>query len=114
MSAFAKASYQLFDESQDIESPDFFANPVMGPALLTVSVIDQSTGSIAFWEWNFGDGSANTTQNPSHTYTDPGTYIVSLTVTRPGRSDNETEANYIKVRSPAMTMPGIPLLIFDD
>jgi gliding motility-associated-like protein len=41
-----------------------------------------ASGSIASWSWNFGDGSTLATiQNPSHTYTSPGTYSVSLIVT---------------------------------
>ncbi len=41
-----------------------------------------STGNITNWSWNFGDGSpVNTTQNPSHTYQNPGNYTVTLTVT---------------------------------
>lgn len=31
--------------------------------------------------WNFDDGSADTTEAPSHTFTDYGQYIVSLTIT---------------------------------
>lgn len=30
------------------------------------------------WLWNFGDGGTSTVQNPTHTYTVPGTYTVSL------------------------------------
>ena len=37
---------------------DFSANPTRGPAPLTVSFTDQSTGSITSWEWDFGDGSS--------------------------------------------------------
>ncbi|MEL6864562.1 MAG: PKD domain-containing protein [Bacteroidota bacterium] len=29
--------------------------------------------------WDFGDGQFSESQNPSHTYTDPGTYTISLT-----------------------------------
>jgi gliding motility-associated-like protein len=37
------------------------------------------SGSIASWTWDFGDASPlATVQNPSHTYSNPGTYIVSL------------------------------------
>lgn len=43
---------------------------------------DSSTvagGSIVGWEWNFGDGSAlNTSQDPTHTYLNYGTFSVKL------------------------------------
>jgi gliding motility-associated-like protein len=42
--------------------------------------IDQSVDAKT-WEWNFGDGSTSTSQNPSHTYSAPGVYAVMLTVT---------------------------------
>ncbi|MER2999000.1 PKD domain-containing protein [Pontibacter populi] len=49
------------------------------------SFTDKSTvaeGTIAAWEWDFGDGSpVVTTQSPDHTYAAPGTYTVKLTVT---------------------------------
>ncbi|OGU78823.1 MAG: hypothetical protein A2W11_11905, partial [Ignavibacteria bacterium RBG_16_35_7] len=51
---------------------------------LTVDFTDTSTdpdGFIVSWEWNFGDGTSSTLQNPTHTYDTANTYIVSLTVT---------------------------------
>lgn len=47
-----------------------------------VNFTDSSTagqGTIVSWNWDFGDGSTGTGQNPSHNYTAPGTYNVSLT-----------------------------------
>lgn len=38
-------------------------------------------GSIASYAWDFGDGATSTSANPQHTYTVPGNYVVSLTVT---------------------------------
>jgi len=36
------------------------------------------------WSWDFGDGSpVNNSQNPGHTYTNPGVYYVCLTVNDP-------------------------------
>lgn len=93
---------------------DFTADVTSGPVPLSVNFTDQSTGDISSWSWDFGDGATSTEQNPAHTYTDPGTYTVTLTVTGPGRSDTETKADYIKVRSPSMAMPWIPLLLLDD
>ena len=38
-------------------------------------------GQIIFYRWNFGDGSSEILdQGPRHTYADPGTYTVTLTV----------------------------------
>lgn len=39
-----------------------------------------SSGNIISWNWNFGDGNADTLQNPVHSYSAAGTYTVSLTV----------------------------------
>lgn len=33
------------------------------------------------WYWDFGDGGYSPLQNPTHTYLDPGSYVVTLTVT---------------------------------
>jgi len=41
---------------------------------------DYSLGNITSWLWNFGDDNTSTAQNPVHTYTQPGIYIVTLTV----------------------------------
>ncbi len=38
-------------------------------------------GTIAAFDWDFGDGSAGTGMNPSHSYATVGTYTVTLTVT---------------------------------
>jgi PKD repeat protein len=45
---------------------------------------DQSTSpgqTITHWHWNFGDSDTSDLQNPVHTYTTSGTFMVILTVT---------------------------------
>ncbi|MDE0961370.1 MAG: PKD domain-containing protein, partial [Planctomycetota bacterium] len=50
------------------------------------------------WSWNFGDGSAiSTQQNPSHTYTVAGSYDVSLTAAGPGGSSTLSRVGFIVV-----------------
>ena len=45
---------------------DFSSNVTSGTAPLNVAFTDKSTGSPTAWNWNFGDGTANSTvQNPS-------------------------------------------------
>lgn len=57
-----------------------FIGPADGCGPLTVVFEDQSEYATA-WFWNFGDGGSATVANPVYTYTQPGTYTVSLTVT---------------------------------
>jgi len=49
---------------------------------LQYTFTDQSTSdsTILVWEWDFGDGNSSYQQNPEHTYTDTGTYIVCITI----------------------------------
>lgn len=52
--------------------------------LLQVQFTDASTdvdGSVTSWSWDFGDGNSSSTQHPSHTYLNSGSYSVVLTVT---------------------------------
>jgi len=58
---------------------NFSAVPQSGPAPLTVQFSDRSTGAMV-WLWDFGDGSQSMLPDPSHTYTEPGTYSVTLKV----------------------------------
>ncbi len=45
---------------------------------LAVSFADGSTNGPTSWSWDFGDGTTSTAQNPSKSYTNPGTYTVVL------------------------------------
>lgn len=39
---------------------------------------DLSVGRVIIWNWDFGDGSGSSSQNPSHTYSKKGSYTVTL------------------------------------
>ena len=45
-------------------------------------------GAVKSWLWNFGDGETSTEQNPNHTYSLKGEYMVNLTV-----ADNKDVVN---------------------
>jgi PKD repeat protein/uncharacterized protein YfaP (DUF2135 family) len=53
--------------------------------------------TINSWLWDFGDGSASTQQNPTHTYNSNGAYTVSLTVNNGINQDTESKVGYIQV-----------------
>jgi len=80
----------------------FTGTPTSGETPLTVAFTDASTGATS-WSWNFGDGNTSTAENPSHIYTDAGTYTVSLTVTNSCGSDSYTATDYITVTCTAPT-----------
>lgn len=46
----------------------------------TFHFLNQSTGNITFYNWDFGDGNSSTQINPTHSYNAPGTFTVCLTV----------------------------------
>lgn len=78
---------------------DFSANNTSGCGTLAVQFTDLSTGTPTSWAWNFGDSQTSTLQNPSHTYSAPGNYTVTLTATNTAGSDAETKTAYIVVNS---------------
>ena len=80
---------------------DFTTNTTNGTAPLTVQFNDTSTNATN-WNWDFGDGTTSTEQNPTHTYNTPGTYTIKLTVTGPGGSDEKIKTNYINVYVPTV------------
>jgi PKD repeat protein len=84
----------------------FIGSPTSGDAPLTVDFTDQSVGSPTAWAWDFGDTSSSTAQHPSHTYTNPGTYDVTLTVTNLDGSGALTKSAYITVTAPSPS-PGV-------
>jgi len=56
----------------------FTESATSGTAPLTVQFTDTSTQSPTSWQWDFGDGSTSTQQNPSVTYAAEGTYTVTM------------------------------------
>lgn len=81
---------------------EFTAEPRIGPEPLTVQFTDRSTGSITSWLWDFGDGTTSTDKNPVHTFQEPHSYTVSLTVTGPDGSDSETKPTHIQGFTPTI------------
>jgi PKD repeat protein len=78
---------------------NFTGTPTAGTAPLAVVFTDTSSNAPTAWAWTFGDGGVSSAQHPSHTYTAPGTYTVSLTASNAFGQDVETKVDYITVTS---------------
>lgn len=74
---------------------------------LSVTFTDTSTGDIASWFWDFGDGTTSNEEDPTHAYQQGGTYTVQLTVGNAGGSD--TSAQDVTINAPL----ALPVANFD-
>ena len=96
-SSIAATNYEVYAENNSclsdtitvsvnttpVPSAALAANP--NPAIINVPVSfsDNSTvygGASTNWFWTFGDGSFSNQQNPTHSYSEPGTYHVCLQI----------------------------------
>jgi len=83
----------------------FSADATTGCAPLTVNFSDLSVGNIDTWEWDFGDGTISSEQNPTHEYTTADVYDVSLAVTGADGNNDTVKFGYIVVT-------GLPVVSF--
>jgi len=80
---------------------DFVGNPTSGLSSLKVDFsATNSGGPVNDWHWGFGDGETSNEINPSHIFSAPGNYTISLVAYGLGGNDTETKINYIIVMNP--------------
>ncbi|MCB0640690.1 MAG: PKD domain-containing protein, partial [Phaeodactylibacter sp.] len=77
----------------------FSADVTSGCADLAVQFTDESTDNVTGWSWTFagGDPATSSDSNPLVTYTQAGTYTVTLEVTNAAGNNTVTEVGYIVV-----------------
>ncbi|MDD3702304.1 MAG: PKD domain-containing protein [Bacteroidales bacterium] len=92
-----KTDYITVTPSVNPPITDFIGSPTNGQAPLIVSFTDQSSNNPTSWYWDFGDGTTSNEQNPSKTYTDAGTYTITLTAINSGGEDTQIKTDYIIV-----------------
>ena len=83
----------------------FTANPAFGAVPLMVDFtapgVDSGGNAITQWNWDFDDGSTSTRQNPSHAYTNTGTFFPALLATNNHGTEVDGFGPSIKVSSVA-------------
>jgi PKD repeat protein len=77
----------------------FLPDEYSGSAPLWVQFFNHATNAETYL-WDFGDGNTSSQYSPSHTYTNPGKYTVSLTATNSLGSDVEKVESAIIVTGP--------------
>jgi PKD repeat protein len=84
-----------------IPTVEFEGDPLAGCFPLKVQFNDLSnpgSGIINLWQWDFGDGTIGTDQNPSHTYKNSGNFNVTLQVRNSlGCIKTMVKPSYVKV-----------------
>lgn len=76
---------------------NFTASPVEGGAPLQVQFTDSSVGNVTSWYWDFGDGTNSTDKNPTHMYSNLGSYSVTLNVSNSNQQSTLNLPDYIHV-----------------
>ena len=92
--AIKSVEFSIAEEDPEAPTVEGFANPSMGVAPLEVgfsaSGFDPQGGELLY-EWDFGDGGGTFNQFADHTYTEPGTYTATVTVTdEQGKTGSDT------------------------
>jgi PKD repeat protein len=88
-SSFATRQINVAFEQVDPPVASFRPNqPVTRTVPFTIDFQNTTSGGqVTSYRWDFGDGSLISTEtNPSHTFTVPGNFVVTLTATGPGGS----------------------------
>ncbi len=63
-----------------------------------VAFIDESTGEIDSWRWDFGDGETSEEQFPVHFYREGGDYVVTLYVEGPAGESRRSKVWDVAVK----------------
>ena len=66
-----------------------------------VSFVDTSGGNVTEWRWSFGDGATSDLRSPTHAWSTPGFYDVTLTVGDGSTSDSATRTVLVEAAAPA-------------
>ncbi len=86
------------------EQPSLFFTWDPEPTMLgnSTSFYGTSGNTITSWDWDFGDGTFSTLQNPTHTYGFVGTFTVTLTVTDDSGCSNSVSHDVTVVNVPGL------------
>ncbi|HMK05518.1 MAG TPA: PKD domain-containing protein, partial [Ferruginibacter sp.] len=97
---------RIVDEVADFNATD---TVICRNSSTIFTAIGNTPGTIALYEWDFGDGSTGAGTNITHTYVNAGLYTVKLTITDiSGCIDSLVKVQYIRINGPTayFSIPG--------
>jgi len=94
-------------QNSELPVADFGTNATQGSAPLAIQFTDLSQKAVS-WNWDFGDSSSSTDQNPVHVYENPGDYNVNLTVS----NENGTASKTLGIKVLEAEKEGFPVADF--
>lgn len=92
------ATGQVTIKNQILDAPPDNMRSLTAPPKVKPETL-RDTRDIVSWNWDFGDGSNSTEQEPTHIYEQDGYYDVSLTVSDGENQNTETKIDYVIVGS---------------
>jgi len=109
---YTRSDYITAGEAPEVEFTSSETTVNLGES---IQFTDESTNNPTSWRWDFGDGEFSTQQNPTYTYSNPGTYTVILIAMNDFGSNHETKTDYITVEpvgiAPVAEFSGSPRTI---
>jgi gliding motility-associated-like protein len=94
-SASATSTIQV----NNLPSPGFTADKYIGCSPLTVNFNETTSASCNLLTYDFGDGTTSSTSGPSHIYSQPGNYSVSISCTDVNGCTGASSASMITIAS---------------
>ena len=76
---------------------NFTTDTTVGQMGLTVSFTDSSSVAATSWKWYFGDNDSSTVQNPTHTYSTPGSFDVTQIIEYADGTLTRLKEDYIHI-----------------
>jgi YD repeat-containing protein len=104
----------IYVQRYAIPVADFTGAPLSGAAPLTVTFDNRATplyGTTGY-TWTFGDGATSAITDPTHVYTTPGVYTVTLTVEVEDESDTLTRTHYVTVTAAGGVVTGTRVISY--
>ncbi len=95
----SKTAYVQISGSLQLDFSSTGANRCKAPFPISFTNTSTGPGALTYY-WTFGDGGTSTVQNPSHTYSAPGNYSVSVAVTSSsGCTDTLRKNSFVNIQN---------------